>query len=125
MVKNVLFLDTVITLYKGAAKELQSCAQEMGFGWPDVFIIGMAFLFILFLVKLILNKCLQWKTMNIQKKYDLEDQKRKQNLIDEKWNQKKELTKQLLEHLKEKTELNDKYVEVLEKLIGIVNDSNS
>ena len=43
MVKNVLFLDTVITLYKGAAKELQSCAQEMGFGWPDVFIIGMAF----------------------------------------------------------------------------------
>ena len=129
MGKIILFLDTVTMTYKGIANEVHSCAQEMGFGWPDVFIIGMALLFTLFLLKWTIingiNALFHNFTLRTQRKYDIEDQKRKQDIIDKRWKQKRELTDNLLNHLKEKPELNNKYVEVLEKLIGIANDNNS
>lgn len=120
MGKIILFLDTVTMTYKGIANELHSCAQEMGFGWPDVFIIGMALLFTLFLLKwTIINgvkSLFHFFTMTTQRKYDLEDRK---------WKQEKELKDNLLDHLQTNKEINVKYVEDLKKLIGIANNNNN
>lgn len=129
MGKTILFFNTVTTLQQEVAKNMHSCAQEVGFGWPDVFIIGMAMLFLLFVVKWTIINGIKGLfhnfTLRTQRKYDIEDQKRKQDIMDEKLKQKRELTDNLLNHLKEKPEFNNKYVEVLEKLIGIANDNNS
>ena len=123
MEKAVILSDSIKLLVKGIAKEYHSYVQDTGISWPDVFTIGMLCLLILFLVKLILNFILQIITIFVQRKYDTEIQKRKENSENKKRGYKTELTKELLNYLKENKDSNSEYAEVLKKLIGIANDN--
>ena len=120
----MIIRDSVVTYAKETARQIHSY-NRTDFNWQDVIIIGILFISVFCLVRLILNYCLQKKIMKAQREYDKEFQKRKQDLEKRRWDQKEKLTEELLKLLNTNKELNNKYIEDLEKLIGIANDNNS